>query len=118
MASQSFTVTSDHNNRHEGDFLSSSSSFSETLLGFFSETCIRLVVSVLLFTLWSQAACNVLCLCKTAGQKGTVLSPLDTFSTDLEVSAVYQVKTPERAQAGNLNKLIKKKEREKKEKKK
>lgn len=30
-------------------------------------------------------------------------TPWATFSTDLDVSAVYQVKTPERTQAGNLN---------------
>lgn len=30
-------------------------------------------------------------------------TPWGTFSTDLDVSPVYQVKTPEKTQAGNLN---------------
>lgn len=107
VASLSFTVTSDHFYRREGLFsLFITTFYQKHCWGSFSWTFILLVISVLLFTLWSQAACNVLCLCKTAGERGAVLPPLAIFSTDFEVTAVYQVKTSERTQAGNLNNLF------------
>lgn len=60
----------------------------------------------MLFSLWSPADMAVMfnTFAELLGKGGWCSPTLrGTFSTDLDVSAVYQVKTQERTQAGNLN---------------